>query len=106
MIREYLKELTVVTGRARRLPNGVSGLSPQNPALKIINSVAITPYWSSHLDGAKSELIVPGLHGSFNSPQKTAELQRMLVCIFELPAPQTEFSHKQVINRRVQEKPL
>jgi len=92
MIREHLKELTVVIGRARRLSNGVSGLSPQNPALKIINSVAMTapyhsiigdrgkgdsvkstdgvvPYSSPRLDGAKSELIVPGPHGSFNSPQ-------------------------------------
>ncbi|PYI78961.1 MAG: hypothetical protein DMF04_01500 [Verrucomicrobia bacterium] len=94
-------DLTQFTGSARRLPNGVSGLSPQNPALKIINSVAMTapyhsiigdrgkgdspnstdgvvPYWSSHLDGAKSELIVPGPHASFNLPQTTAELQRIL----------------------------
>jgi hypothetical protein len=38
----------------------------------------VVPYWSSHLDGAKSELIVPGPHGSFNLPQTIAELQRIL----------------------------
>lgn len=94
-------DLTQFTGSARRLPNSVSGLSPQNPSLKIVNSATITapyhsiigdrgkgdspnstdgvvPYWSSHLDGAKSELIVPGPHGSCNLPQTIAELQRIL----------------------------
>ncbi|HXL25671.1 MAG TPA: hypothetical protein VN952_03275, partial [Chthoniobacterales bacterium] len=94
-------DLTQFTGSARRLPNSVSGLSPQNPSLKIVNSATITapyhsiigdrgkgdspnstdgvvPYWSSHLDGAKSELIVPGPHGSCNLRQTIAELQRIL----------------------------
>jgi len=38
----------------------------------------VVPYWSSHLDGAKSELIVPGPHGSQNLPQTIAELDRIL----------------------------
>jgi pimeloyl-ACP methyl ester carboxylesterase len=94
-------DLTQFTGSARRLPNSVSGLSPKNPTLKIVNSARITtpyhsiigdrgkgdtpnstdgvvPYWSSHLDGAKSELIVPGPHGSQNLPQTIAELDRIL----------------------------
>jgi hypothetical protein len=94
-------DLTQFTGSARRLPNSVSGLSPNNPSLKIVNSATIStpyhsiigdrgrgdslnstdgvvPYWSSHLDGAKSELIVPGPHGSENLPQTVAELQRIL----------------------------
>jgi pimeloyl-ACP methyl ester carboxylesterase len=94
-------DLTQFTGSARRLPNSVSGLSPKNPSLKIVNSATITapyhsiigdrgkgdtpnstdgvvPYWSSHLDGAKSELIVPGPHGSENLPQTIAELDRIL----------------------------
>jgi hypothetical protein len=36
------------------------------------------PYWSSHLDGAKSECIVPGPHGSCELPQTIAELDRIL----------------------------
>jgi pimeloyl-ACP methyl ester carboxylesterase len=94
-------DLTQFTGSARRLPNSVSGLSPKNPSLKVVNSATISapyhsiigdrgkgdspnstdgvvPYWSSHLDGAKSEVIVPGPHGSQNLPQTIAELQRIL----------------------------
>jgi pimeloyl-ACP methyl ester carboxylesterase len=94
-------DLTQFTGSARRLPNSVSGLSPNNPSLKIVNSATIStpyhsiigdrgrgdspnstdgvvPYWSSHLAGAKSELIVPGPHGSESLPQTVAELQRIL----------------------------
>jgi pimeloyl-ACP methyl ester carboxylesterase len=94
-------DLTQFTGSVRRLPNSVTGLSPKNPSLKIVNSATITtpyhsiigdrgkgdcpnctdgvvPYWSSHLDGARSELIVPGRHGSFNLPQTIAELKRIL----------------------------
>jgi pimeloyl-ACP methyl ester carboxylesterase len=94
-------DLTQFTGSARRLPNSVSGLSPNNPSLKIVNGATITapyhsiigdrgkgdspnstdgvvPYWSSHLNGARSEVIVPGPHGSENLPQTIAELQRIL----------------------------
>jgi pimeloyl-ACP methyl ester carboxylesterase len=94
-------DLTQFTGSAKRLPNSVSGLSPKNPSLKIVNGATITvpyhsiigdrgkgdspnstdgvvPYWSSHLDGAKSELIVPGPHGSQDLPQTIAELDRIL----------------------------
>ena len=103
MFRQSLGDvdLTQFTGSARRLPNSVSGLSPNNPTLKIVNSATITapyhsvigdrgkgdspnstdgvvPYWSSHLDGAQSELIVPGPHGSQDLPQTIAELKRIL----------------------------
>jgi pimeloyl-ACP methyl ester carboxylesterase len=94
-------ELVQITGSAKRLPNSVSGLAPTNPAFKVVNSATITasyhsiigdrgkgdspnstdgvvPYWSSHLDGAKSELIVPGPHGSCALPQTIAELDRIL----------------------------
>jgi hypothetical protein len=42
------------------------------------SSDGIVPYWSSHLEGAQSELIVPGGHGSFALPQSVAELKRIL----------------------------
>jgi pimeloyl-ACP methyl ester carboxylesterase len=94
-------QLLQITGSAKRLPNSVSGLAPTNPAFKVVNSARITapyhsiigdrgkgdspnstdgvvPYWSSHLDGAKSELIVPGPHGSCALPQTIAELDRIL----------------------------
>jgi pimeloyl-ACP methyl ester carboxylesterase len=94
-------ELLRLTGSSKRLPNSVWGLQPTNPALEVINSAPISvpyhsiigdrgkgdspnstdgvvAYWSSHLDGAKSELIVPGPHGSCELPQTIAELDRIL----------------------------
>jgi len=93
-------ELTQITG-SNRLPNSVYGLQPNNPTFKVVNSAPITvpyhsiigdrgkgdspnstdgvvPYWSSHLDKAQSELIVPGPHGSTELPQTIAELDRIL----------------------------
>ena len=85
-----------------RLPNSVSNLKPNAPYLAVMNkqsihapyhsiignrgkpgpladsSDGVVPYWSSHLDGAKSECIVPGPHGSAELPQTIAELDRIL----------------------------
>ena len=85
-----------------RLPNSVSNLKPNAPYLRVLNKESIqapyhsiignrgkpgpladstdgvVPYWSSHLDGAKSECIVPGPHGSCQLPQTIAELDRIL----------------------------
>src|SRR4029077_12930984 len=95
-------ELVRLTGSSKRLPNSITGLKPSNPALPVVNSAPITvpyhsiignrgkpgpladstdgvvPYWSSHLDGAQSECIVPGPHGSCELPQTIAELDRIL----------------------------
>jgi pimeloyl-ACP methyl ester carboxylesterase len=83
------------------MPTGVNGLSPRSPVLRSLDALPVavpyhsiigdrgrgdTPnssdgvvaYWSSHLDGAQSELIVPGPHGSFALPQTIAELKRIL----------------------------
>jgi hypothetical protein len=85
----------------KRLPTGINGLSPRSPVLRSLDTLPIAvpyysiigdrgrgdtpnssdgvvPYWSSHLDGAQSELIVPGPHGSFALPQTIAELKRIL----------------------------
>jgi pimeloyl-ACP methyl ester carboxylesterase len=101
------QELVQLTG-AQRLPNSVWGLKPTNPALPVINSAPISvpyhsiigdrgrgdspnstdgvvAYWSSHLDGAQSELIVPGPHGSCALPQTIAELDRILRLNLGLP---------------------
>ena len=94
-------ELLQLTGSSKRLPNSVWGLKPTNPALPVINEARISvpyhsiigdrgkgdspnstdgvvAYWSSHLDGAQSEKIVPGPHGSCELPQTIAELDRIL----------------------------
>jgi len=85
-----------------RLPNSVSNLKPSAPYLAVLNkesiqapyhsiignrgksgpladsSDGVVPYWSSHLDRAQSELIVPGPHGSTALPETIAELDRIL----------------------------
>ena len=95
-------ELLQLTGSSKRLPNSVWGLKPTNPALPVINEARISvpyhsiignrgrpgplaessdgvvAYWSSHLDGAQSECIVPGPHGSCELPQTIVELDRIL----------------------------
>jgi triacylglycerol esterase/lipase EstA (alpha/beta hydrolase family) len=94
-------DLAQLTGSSKRLPNSITGLKPSSPALPVINSVPIkipyhsiigdrgkdhcpecsdgvVAYWSSHMDGAQSECIVPGPHGSCQLPQTIAELDRIL----------------------------
>jgi hypothetical protein len=93
--------IALITGDPKRLPNSVSGLSPTNPAYKVLDSAPITAhhhsiigdrgkgdtpnssdgvveYWSSHLKSAKSEKIVPGPHGSCELPETITELRRIL----------------------------
>jgi len=94
-------EIAHLTGSSKRLPNSIWGLKPSNPALPVINSAPITvpyhsiigdrgkgdtpnstdgvvAYWSSHLNGAKSEKIVPGPHTSCALPETITELDRIL----------------------------
>ena len=95
------EELQKLTG-GNGLPNSIAGLSPTNPALKVVNKSPINvpfhsiigdkgkgnspnstdgvvPYWSSHLDGAKSEVIVPGPHSATEMPETVKELDRILM---------------------------
>ena len=102
-------ELVQITGNAKRFPNSISGLKSTNPAFSVVNEPTmsvpyhsiigdrgkgdcpnctdgVVPYWSSHLDGAKSERIVPGPHGSAELPQTIAELDRILRLHLGLPS--------------------
>jgi pimeloyl-ACP methyl ester carboxylesterase len=45
---------------------------------KPVSSDGIVPYWSSHLDGAKSEIIIPSGHWTNQHPQGIAEVGRIL----------------------------
>jgi hypothetical protein len=85
----------------KHVPTSLNGMSPRSPVLRGLDTLNIrapyhsiigdrgrgnTPnssdgvvaYWSSHLAGAQSELIVPGSHGSFALPQTLSELKRIL----------------------------
>ena len=90
------------------IPNSVDTLAPNNRFVKAINTIpfapgipyhticgdrgrggnkdrtkpvmsdGIVPYWSSHLDGAQSELIVPSSHSAHQHPQAIGEVRRIL----------------------------
>ncbi len=83
------------------IPNSIDGLSPKNRTLVAMDKLPINapyysiigdrgkgdtpnstdgvvPYWSSHLEGARTETIVPGPHGSYELPETIAELKYIL----------------------------
>ena len=93
--------IAVISGSPGRLPNSITGLSPNSPSLKVIDSIplkipyhsiigdrgrgdspnssdGVVEYWSSHLPGAESERIVPGPHGSHALPETIEEIRRIL----------------------------
>jgi len=45
---------------------------------KPMMSDGLVPYWSSHLDGAQSERLVPSSHNAQQSPEAIAEVERIL----------------------------
>jgi pimeloyl-ACP methyl ester carboxylesterase len=90
--------------RLKRIPNSVDTLAPNNRFVREVNRIPITPgipyhtivgdrgrgdtpnssdgvvpYWSSHLDGAQSELVVPSNHGAHQNPKAIAEVKRILL---------------------------
>jgi hypothetical protein len=89
--------------KLKRMPNSIDTLAPDDAFVKIMNALplakdvpyhsiigdrgrgdtpnssdGVVPYWSSHLDGAKSEKIVPSDHGANQNPQGIAEVIRIL----------------------------
>src|SRR6202011_6198115 len=102
---DVLKITTFHSGelKLKRIPNSVDTLAPNNRFVKAINTIPITPgipdhtimgdrgrgdapnssdgvvpYWSSHVDGAKSELIVPSGPPAHQNAQAIAEVNRIL----------------------------
>lgn len=91
-----------------KMPTAIDALVPGNRFLKAINSIppvksipyhsiigdrgkggnldhtppmstdGVVPYWSSHIDGAQSEIIVPSGHWSNQHPAAIAEIRRIL----------------------------
>ena len=89
--------------KLKRAPNSIDTLSPKNRFVRMINTIPIVngipyhtiigdrgrgdsphssdgvvPYWSSHMDGAESECIVPSDHGAHQNPKAFAEVKRIL----------------------------
>jgi pimeloyl-ACP methyl ester carboxylesterase len=92
------------TARKPHFPTSIDTLSPKNPFVQTMNTLPIAnqvpyhsvigdrgrgdtpnssdgvvPYWSSHLDGAQSEKIVPSGHGSHQNIQGMEEIHRILI---------------------------
>ncbi|NQX00182.1 alpha/beta fold hydrolase [bacterium] len=86
-----------------RFPDSIDTLAPDNDFVKAVNSVpmrsdvpyhtiagdrgrgdspnssdGVVPYWSSHQERAKSELIVPSHHGAHQTKEAIAEVERIL----------------------------
>ncbi len=100
------KPLLIADPAARplnRMPNSVDTLEPNDRFVEAVNKLPITPgipyhsiigdrgrgdtpnssdgvvpYWSSHLQGAQSELIVNSDHGAQYNPQAIQEVERIL----------------------------
>ncbi len=94
--------------RLKRIPNSVDTLAPNSRFVKAINTVPVTPgiphhvisgdrgkggnkdktkpmmsdgivpYWSSHMETAQSELVVPSSHSAHQNPQAIEEVHRIL----------------------------
>ncbi len=93
----------VAARQLQRVPNSIETLNPNDRFGQLINQLPLAPgipynsiigdrgkgdtpnssdgvvaYWSSHLNGAQSELIVPTNHGAEHSPEGIAEVRRIL----------------------------
>lgn len=89
--------------KLKRAPNSIDTLSPRNRFVKNINTIpvvpgipyhtiigdrgkgdspkssdGVVPYWSSHMEGAESECIVPSDHSAHQNPKSFAEVRRIL----------------------------
>jgi pimeloyl-ACP methyl ester carboxylesterase len=94
--------------KLKRIPNSVDTLAPNNRFVKAIQKIPLTPgipyhvisgdrgkggnkdqtkpvmsdgvvpYWSSHMEGAQSELVVPSSHSAHQNPEAIAEVERIL----------------------------
>lgn len=100
-----LASMTVDTTALKlsRMPNSIDTLAPNNRFVRAVNKIPVTPgipyhtiigdrgrgdspnssdgvvpYWSSHMDGAQSELIVPSNHGTPRNPEAIQEVRRIL----------------------------
>jgi pimeloyl-ACP methyl ester carboxylesterase len=98
-----LEKADPAAAHLRRMPNSVDTLAPNDRFVRSVNKLPITPgipyhsimgdrgrgdtpnssdgvvpYWSSHLDGAQSELIVHSNHGAQFNPDAVREVERIL----------------------------
>jgi pimeloyl-ACP methyl ester carboxylesterase len=89
--------------QVRGVPSSVDTLAPNNRFVKAVNTIplapgipyhtimgtrgkggppdcsdGVVPYWSSHMEGAKSEKLVPSGHSAHQHPEAIEEVKRIL----------------------------
>lgn len=75
---------------------GKGGNKDQTPP---VSSDGVVPYWSSHLDGAQSELIIPSNHSAHQRPEATAEVRRILHEHIHIPRTVSSLLKKHAVSR-------
>ncbi len=73
-----LAELPLAPGIPFHTILGDRGKGGNKDHTEPVSSDGIVPYWSSHLDGAQSEIIIPSGHWTNQHPEGIAEVRRIL----------------------------
>jgi len=77
-----LQTIPVTSGIPHHVICGDRGKGGHKDKTKPVMTDGVVPYWSSHMDTAESELIVPSGHGVHQNAKAIAEVERIL----KLPA--------------------
>jgi pimeloyl-ACP methyl ester carboxylesterase len=73
-----VQTIPLVPGIPHHVICGDRGKGGHTDKTKPVMTDGVVPYWSSHMDTAESELIVPSRHGVHHHPQAIAEVERIL----------------------------
>jgi pimeloyl-ACP methyl ester carboxylesterase len=73
-----INRIPVVPGIPHNVISGDRGKGGNKDKTEPVMSDGIVPYWSSHMETAESELVVPSHHSAHQHPQAIAEVGRIL----------------------------
>jgi pimeloyl-ACP methyl ester carboxylesterase len=73
-----MQKIPVTPGIPHHVICGDRGRGGHRDRTKPVMSDGVVPYWSSHMDTAEGELIVPSGHGAHQNPKAIAEVERIL----------------------------
>jgi pimeloyl-ACP methyl ester carboxylesterase len=73
-----IQKIPITPGIPHHVICGDRGKGGNKDKTKPVMSDGAVPYWSSHMETAESELIVPSRHGVHKHPQAIAEVERIL----------------------------
>ncbi len=73
-----LQKIPLTPGIPHHVICGDRGKGGHKDRTKPVMSDGVVPYWSSHMNTAESELIVPSGHSVHQNPQAIAEVERIL----------------------------